>query len=116
MPLELTTSQKGKPLLIIKGHLFRKEKNSNEKQIWRCVNYDKSKCKARCHTIENEIMSEEGEHNHVPDPAKIKAKEVIKEIKDKAKCTQSNPNQIIADVTIELGSSTASKLPAMREI
>ena len=50
MPLEFVKSNKGRDLLLVDGYTFRYEKTIKENSHWKCTDYDKFKCRARCHT------------------------------------------------------------------
>lgn len=102
MALRFTISQKNKPQLIRNGYLFnRSQKLINSDESWICVNYYKTKCLARVkiNSDRTEIMQENGEHNHAPDPAAIGAKEVVAELRERAGATQEAPHQVVANVT-----------------
>lgn len=102
MPLEFLNSQKGKPQLLVNGHLFSFHKAlENGDRTWKCVNYNKSSCMARVHTDRNDsnIVQHLREHNHAADAAKLKAKSVVNQLRQRAHETEESPHQIIANVT-----------------
>jgi hypothetical protein len=47
MSLRFISSQKGHPLLLHEGYVFRKEKETPQKIIWQCVEYKKNKCRGK---------------------------------------------------------------------
>lgn len=49
MPLNFIQSQKGKPLLIFENHVYSVHRETENKVIWRCVEFKKY-CLVRCHT------------------------------------------------------------------
>ena len=66
---EFVKSEKGKPVLLVNGHLFVKDKQIQDKIYWKChkfANY----CKCRAITVkENVTVSKE--HNHPGDPTGV---------------------------------------------
>ena len=44
----------------------QKPKNSSQSEVWKCINKVSSKCSVRCTTLNNELTSASGEHNHPP--------------------------------------------------
>ena len=113
MPLEFVKSQKGHNQLIYRGHLSMKERIIDGKTDWKCVCYKKIKCPARVQTLEDEMIKEPGEHNHAPDPAKIAAKKVVGEIKERAPVAQESTHQIVAAATVGLSAAVQGQLPAI---
>ena len=51
MPLKFVSSTRGKPLLVLEGYTFRRDRSSGSKTSWRCTN---EACKARVFTEGNE--------------------------------------------------------------
>jgi hypothetical protein len=51
MSLRFISCQKGHPLLLHEGYVFRKEKETPEKIIWQCVEYKKNKCKVKLFSL-----------------------------------------------------------------
>ncbi|ESO10155.1 hypothetical protein HELRODRAFT_168024 [Helobdella robusta] len=66
-----------KGLIVDAGYFFVKGKRRNDTISWKCSEYKKGKCPACRHTRLNEIVKSIGDHNHVPDCAKVKAKRVM---------------------------------------
>jgi hypothetical protein len=48
--LEFIKSQKGNNLLIFEGYLFSIHQKNEKKIIWRCTDYKRKNCLARCYT------------------------------------------------------------------
>ena len=64
MALHFVLSEKKKRKLIDSGHLFVKENEKEERVIWKCDKYYKTRCPARIHSKEDSITRRIGEHNH----------------------------------------------------
>lgn len=95
----------GADLLVLDGFTFRKEKERNGRKIWRCTEYKKFKCMARCHTQDGIVARQLMEHNHVPDLAKLEARKKMNDIKERAAATTEATHQIVA--TASTGTSAA---------
>lgn len=113
MPLEFIKSNKGRDLLLVAGFTFRYEKAIKEKKHWKCTEYDRFKCRARCHT-EGEAIVTVSSHNHVPDAAKVEVRKVMEKAKAKAKTTQESTHQIVAGTLRETSTAVAGQLPPVR--
>jgi hypothetical protein len=112
MPLEFIKSEKNQDLLVHNGFIFRKERISASKAIWRCIEHSKSKCRGRCHTEDGEVIIHNDKHNHVPDAADLNARRIIQNIKDTAINTQLATNNIIAQSSIGVSQAIAVQLPS----
>ncbi len=95
------------------NYLYRLERISNLKQIWKCKKYDSLKCKARVHTEDDRVVDVKGEHNHVPDPAEIKVREKILEIKEMAINSQASTASIISHSTVGVGEAVSGQMPSV---
>src|SRR5262245_15081915 len=103
MPLEFVKSQKGKDLLLLRGHLFVEERRTNETTTWKCTFYKKIKCSARAKTNALEVIEEpEHDHTHAPDLALAKAKKIVSELKERAADVQETTKQIVAGATTNI--------------
>lgn len=65
--LEYIFSQRGHPLLIVEGFLYRKNRGS----YWRCIRCTKYKCRSRLILKRNEPPITIEEHTHGPETEKI---------------------------------------------
>jgi hypothetical protein len=118
--LQLATSQRGRQLIRKDGFLFQLEKVGLQKRIWRCNHWNKVQCYARMHTtdsLENpELLSEMGLHNHGPDPIKCDVKQVISELKKKAKTTDKAASVIVKECIDALPGSSQGSLPQLKNM
>ena len=112
MALEYVKSQKGHDLLVFRGFTFRREREHNGTIYWKCTDYRIAKCSGRVNVMDGRIIKSTS-HNHVPDPAKIQARAVINQIKDRAKSTQEATHQIVAISTSSLSSAVCGQLPTV---
>ena len=89
--------------------------NINDKKHWKCTEYAKFKCRARCHT-ENEDFMEVSSHNYVQDAAKVEARKTIEKIKIRGISTQEATHQIVAAALQDVSVSVCGQLPPVRDI
>ncbi|CAI5767787.1 finger 483-like isoform X2 [Podarcis lilfordi] len=68
MPLKYVKSRKGRDQLLHEGYLYRKERESKSKMIWKCADYHKSRCPGKAHTRHGKLVHSLP-HDHPP-PAK----------------------------------------------
>ena len=115
MPLEFIKSNKGRDFLLADGFTFLFEKTGKMKKHWKCTEYDKFKCRARCHT-ECENIVKLSVHNHVPDVAKVEVRKSLAKIKAKAKTTQESTHKIVASTLKDTSTTVAGLLPPVRFI
>lgn len=114
--MEIIKSQKGKDLLVLEGYCFLREKVVDNKIVWRCSEYKISKCMARCHTVDGAVVKKTTNHNHVADAAKIEARKIMADIKNRAVVTQKSTHLIVAATSSEVTGAVAGQLPSVRGI
>ncbi|XP_053234723.1 zinc finger protein 568-like [Podarcis raffonei] len=68
MALKYVKSRKGRDQLLHEGYLYRKERESKSKMVWKCADYHKSRCPGRVHTHHGKLVHSLP-HDHPP-PAK----------------------------------------------
>ncbi|CAI6363526.1 unnamed protein product [Macrosiphum euphorbiae] len=112
--LIFVNSQKGKKLLSYDGYLHSLHRSTENKCIWRCVEFIKYKCKGRCHTTNDE---ESGEiikiptHSHPPNADKVNVKEAIDKLKNEAKTSCEPTRNVVSKIVSDVSKITTSKLP-----
>ena len=116
MALTFIKSNKGAHLLVIDSFSYRREKVIAGKEIWRCSDYKKLKCMSRCHTKDGIITKTPGDHNHVPDQAKIEARKIINNLKERAATTTESTHEMIATSSRGLNAAVAGQFPVIRNI
>uniref|UniRef100_T1IZP7 FLYWCH-type domain-containing protein n=1 Tax=Strigamia maritima TaxID=126957 RepID=T1IZP7_STRMM len=97
MPRQFVKSQKGTDQLIYKGFIYLLEKRKPGITIWRCVEYENSKCRGRVHTNHENVIFDNENHNHTARIGVAKAKEAMNEIKTNARNWRDTPQAIVAD-------------------
>ena len=116
MTLEFVSSEKGKQKLVDSGHLYVMDRRCGEKMYWKCDQNQKCKCRARAHTMNNEVIKRIGEHNHAGNSARVEVTKVVNGIKVKAISTQNNPQQIVADAFFGLSRVAAGQMPSLETL
>lgn len=86
------------------------------KTIWRCSKYTATKCSARCHTINNEIVHIYEIHNHESELCQVECRKVVNNIKAKALSSMANTSQIISECTRNLPRSVCVSMPSLQSI
>ena len=116
MPLELIKSSWGKDLLIVDNCTFRVEKVVKERTIWKCTEYKKNRCLARCHTVRDAVVKQMGDHNHVPSKAKVEARKVMLNVKESASSSTMSTKALVDQETCTAVPSTVGQLPGIENI
>lgn len=120
--IQFVTSKRGCPQLYIDGYLYSKDKETNEKIIFRCVKYQKSQtnCKARIHLdLDNQIIKDSSneDHNHPGQAAEVKGRAIVQNITKSALDNLNlNPKAIIAQAATEVTDAVAAQMPFVRTI
>ena len=77
--LSFTMSNRGKPLLIYAGYVYRKKSSTAKVKYWVCQT---NSCAANIHTDANDqFIKANGRHQHLPAPERIE----IRDLKSKVK-------------------------------
>ncbi|KAJ8866620.1 hypothetical protein PR048_032480 [Dryococelus australis] len=64
-------SSRGGIQLALENYLFSRNRQQNGRSFWRCIEYHRSRCSARCTTVDTTVVATSGEHNHEPHKDKI---------------------------------------------
>ncbi|KOB72840.1 Modifier of mdg4 [Operophtera brumata] len=63
----MTTSQRGRPIILVSGYRFSKHQVRGAKFHWKCSTHAKLGCRAILHTLEDmSIVKCHNVHNHYP--------------------------------------------------
>lgn len=74
-------SQRGAPLIVCQGFVYRCERKISNKTYWLCIRYKGHKCKARLILRGNEVVKQTS-HNHKSDHRASKSDLVMKDLDD----------------------------------
>ena len=113
MALEYITNNKGKNFLLVDNFTFYREKIYKGKYFWRCTEYLTGKCLSRCHTKDNVITKRATDHNHVANIAKLEARKVINNIKERATTSREATHQIVSTASENIGPAVSGQLPSI---
>ncbi|XP_029645758.1 uncharacterized protein LOC115219713 [Octopus sinensis] len=108
-------SEKGKPMLLVDGYLFVKDKELKNKKYWKCQNYKKY-CKCRAKTDGDEVISVSGEHNHAGNPVNVEVRRFMEKIKNDSKETHDSPQYVILNAASDISNLTVPALPPLSSI
>lgn len=115
MTLEFVSSEKGKQKLVYSGHLYVNDRRCGEKLYWKCDQNQKFKCRARVHTMKNEVIKQIGEHNHAGNSARVEVTKVVNVMKEKAK-TNQDIRKIVTDAFVGLSQVAADQMPSLESL
>lgn len=64
--MEYLRSTKGGVQLVLNEFMYYKGEAKGSKVSWRCIDYQRSKCRALCHTVDGHVTRTSGTHEHPP--------------------------------------------------
>ncbi|KII65380.1 hypothetical protein RF11_13241 [Thelohanellus kitauei] len=115
--LKIIKTSKDKPCLIYEGYSYRKSKNSQQSQqlTWRCM---KKYCNGgvKTNSLQKEIISVIGHHNHVVNPEENIKREIDNLIKKSALNTAETPRSIILNALRNCDASILARLPKVKSL
>ncbi|KAK4876874.1 hypothetical protein RN001_009380 [Aquatica leii] len=112
MVLQFVKSTKGNNMLLHDRFIHKKESISGEKIFWKCVNFNKSKCPGRVHTLDEEVVKSTS-HNHVADAANTEARKTINQMKTAAEDLQITTRGVLAIAAEGTSCAAAGRLPSV---
>jgi hypothetical protein len=112
MALQFVTSERGNPMLLYNGFIYKKEKTIGEKTIWKCADYNKNRCPGRVHTMQEEMVRSTS-HLHIPDAAKVQAKGAIANMKEMAKHIELSTQAVVANISSGLPPASSAQLSSI---
>ncbi|CAF1530543.1 unnamed protein product [Rotaria sordida] len=90
--ISFTTSNRGKPLLIYSGYIFRLKKSTVKVKYWTCHS---DGCVANVHTDKNDhFIKSNGQHHHIPEPEQIELRNLKRKVKERVKTETSSISKI----------------------
>ena len=79
--ISFTTSNRGKPLLVYSGFIYRLKKTTKSVKYWVCHSEG---CLANVHTnLNDHFRKANGLHHHVPAPERIELRDLRKKVKER---------------------------------
>ncbi|CAF1154932.1 unnamed protein product, partial [Didymodactylos carnosus] len=93
------STTKGKRLLRFNGYEYVTEKKSGEKTYWKCKDYWSKKYNFRIHTLnidDSIVQQPKFDHDHPVDAAKSEVRDLMNNLKDRAKTTNETTNDILS--------------------
>lgn len=100
--------------MIFNNFSYSKERSHENKTYWKCTQYCKRHCLARCHTINDAVVFESQNHNHEPEANSIATREILLNMKRAATTTMDSTSQIIASSVRTNSSILSASLPSLQ--
>ncbi|CAF3659895.1 unnamed protein product [Rotaria socialis] len=106
-----TTKQK--PCRNFKGYSYIKDRSTDTKTYWRCVNYLRDLCHSRLHTciITNDVIKPPSEHTCKTDGPSLEIRKFNEELVHRARNTQEIPDIIVTNFYKALSDQGIARLP-----
>ncbi|KAM7303326.1 juvenile hormone acid O-methyltransferase-like [Ixodes scapularis] len=102
-------SNRGGLKLLHEGFEYDKERWFKEKTYWQCSR--KLECKARAHTIDEEVVKLINEHSHAPSRLDQEAKLAYSSMNERARTTEEPNQAIVGRLVAEMTPEACSYLP-----
>ncbi|CAF4417542.1 unnamed protein product [Rotaria socialis] len=124
-PIEFTTTSKGRPLMILDGYLYNRDRRTYTKTYWRCENQKSLNCHYRLHTCNSTstethilILKQTGTHSTScnRDLIKITLRKLRKDVLDRTKSTQETTDAVLSQCISKLPDPPRIKLPPLDHI
>jgi hypothetical protein len=109
-------SNKGKPLLVLNGIVYKKNKETKTKKYWVCQT---NGCSGYVHTnLQNVVLKVTGNHNHLPHPENMELKNFRTKVKERVMKETTPIIKIYEEEVIssELPPQTLAIMPLAREL
>ncbi|MGH0145806.1 UNVERIFIED_CONTAM: hypothetical protein FKN15_006279 [Acipenser sinensis] len=103
----------GNLLLVHEGFTYHKEKETLTTSCWKCTEYDAFNCRGRVKVEGGRIDEVHEVHNHVPNSARIQARKVLNNMKQRACETQEGTQQVLASTALQVGAPVWRKMPSV---
>lgn len=108
-------TNKGRRELIHKGFRYQLERSTLLKDIYKCVNYYKTKCYGRAHVSGEEVLVTI-DHNHAPDAQSVSVRETLTDLKARAVTSQETPSLVVANVIANRTQVAKAGLPKEKHL
>lgn len=114
--MELSETNKGKPIAILKGFAYLNDKTNENTHYWRCSQFYSHSCKARIITKliagEQKYSKSSGEHNHPPSATEKSKRDAVRRLKNVASTSRDPPSGIVNQVHSTLNRHELAALPS----
>ena len=111
MEVEIQKTNKGKPLLIYRGHEYLKFRENLNNIYWRCSKNRKFHCRASITTSKtNEVIRKNDNHSHDTDLIQIEVRKVKGSMKFKAERNNTTRN-VLGESLIGIAEEVAANMP-----
>ncbi|CAF3051823.1 unnamed protein product [Rotaria socialis] len=124
-PIVFTTTSKSRPLMILDGYLYTRDRRTDTKTYWHCENQKSLNCHYRLHTCNSTstethilILKQTGTHltSCNRDLIKITLRKFRKDVLDRTKSTQETTNAVLSQCSSKLPDPARIKLPPLDHI
>jgi hypothetical protein len=89
--MQFVSTQRGAERLVVDGYDYYFSKTlANGHKSWECVLRRKNHCKARIHATDDHVVGQCTQHNHPPEPTRIEAYVIRRQVQDAALNTPVN--------------------------
>ncbi|XP_078516122.1 uncharacterized protein LOC144781255 [Lissotriton helveticus] len=106
------TSSRGNRLLKHTGYIYCKERNSEPRGHWKCVQYYSKQCRGRAVTLGDSVLRTT-DHNHSASATAIEVRESINGMKEIAGNSNDPCAAILREVSQTIPEHVASSMPAI---
>ena len=115
--IEFSTSNRGRPIVIRRGHIYNLERETDIKTFWRCNFFYKTKCKCRLETIGSTVLKSLKAHNHLAETEISEKQKAYADLKKRAAiCKNQPPGCLIATFSMELEEHVLQQLNTPRKL
>ncbi|XP_078520302.1 uncharacterized protein LOC144819656 [Lissotriton helveticus] len=105
-------SKRGNRLLKFGGYIYCKDRLTEPRSHWRCVEYFSSHCKGRAVTL-GDIVERSTEHNHSASAMEIEVRENLQQIKFLAATSNEPCGSVLREVAQNIPMHVASNMPTI---
>ncbi|XP_043916526.1 uncharacterized protein CFAP410 isoform X2 [Protopterus annectens] len=112
-------SQRDKPMLILDGYRFHRERQARGRSYWSCVQKRTTRCKGRAITIgtaTGEKLLCSTCHHHAPSVAEVETAQLVAGIKEEAAATKDIPAVVIQRCCKRASQEAVQHMPSKRAL
>ena len=105
-------SRRGNRLLTYQGYIYCKDRVSEPRCHWRCVEYFSHNCKGRAVTL-GDIVERTLEHNHSASAIEVEVRENVQQIKLLAGTSNEPCGSVLREVSQHIPMQVAASMPTI---